>query len=68
MNPKTIKKDLLVRSVFSTFFSREGNSGRQGQPGGLFRSPVVQLWAYDKQFVGDHHALLKKGHAPVSPE
>lgn len=59
--PKDIKKDLLVRAVFSTFFSREGNSGRQGQPGGLFRSPVVQLWAYEKQFVGDHHALLKKG-------
>ncbi len=59
--PKDIKKDLLVRAVFSTFFSREGNSGRQGQPGGLFRSPVVQLWAYDKQFVGEHHSLLKKG-------
>ena len=59
--PKDIKKDLLVRAVFSTFFSREGNSGRQGQPGGLFRSPVVQLWAYDKQFVGEHYSLLKKG-------
>ena len=56
--PKDIKKDLLVRAVFSTFFSKE-ESGKSS--GGLFRSPVVQLWAYDKQFVGDHYALLKKG-------
>ncbi len=57
--PKDIKKDLLVRAVFSTFFSKEESSS--SRPGGLFRSPVVQLWAYDKQFVGDHHSLLKKG-------
>ena len=57
--PKDIKKDLLVQSVFGTFFSREESSSRN--PGGLFRSPVVQLWAYNKQFVGDHHSLLKKG-------
>ncbi|MDP6040297.1 MAG: hypothetical protein QGG64_17225, partial [Candidatus Latescibacteria bacterium] len=57
--PKDIKKDLLVRSIFSTFFASEQNSSRN--PGGLFRSPVVQLWAYNKQFVGDHHSLLKKG-------
>ena len=56
--PKDIKKDLLVRAVFSTFFSKEESGNASG---GLFRSPVVQLWAYDKQFVGDHHALLKKG-------
>ncbi len=57
--PKNIKKDLLVRAVLSIFFFEENSSVINFD--GLFRSPVVQLWAYDKQFVGDHDALLKKG-------
>ncbi len=53
--PKNLKKDLLVRAVLETFFAEESANS------GLFRSPVFQLWAYDKNFVGDHYALLKKG-------
>ncbi len=57
-DPKNVKKDILIRAIFSTFFSEENAAIKSN---GLFRSPVFQLWAYDKQFVGDHYALLKKG-------
>ena len=57
-DPQNFKKDILVRAIFSIFFSEENAAIKTN---GLFRSPVFQLWGYDKQFVGDHYALLKKG-------
>ncbi len=56
---KKVQKDLLVRAILETFFAEE--SAERNPDGGLFRSPVAQLWAYDKHFVGAHGALLKKG-------
>ena len=58
-DPKNRKRDLLVRAILETFFAEE--SAEHNPDGGLFRSPVAQLWAYDKHFVGDQGALLKKG-------
>ena len=56
---KKVQKDLLVRAILETFFGEE--NAERNLDDGLFRSPVFQLWAYDKHFVGDHDALLKKG-------
>ncbi len=49
------KRDLLVSVLFRLFLSPE--SERYG----LFRSPLVQLWSYDRAFVGDHSTLLERG-------
>jgi hypothetical protein len=54
-NPVQVKRDLLVSSVLETFFSKEGGRG------GLFRSPVVQLWSFDRSFSGDQSALVERG-------
>ncbi len=50
-----IKKSLLVQTIFKLFFSPEG--GRQG----LFRSPLVQLWSFERAFAGEQAALLERG-------
>ncbi|MGA1199508.1 MAG: hypothetical protein ACO36I_23675, partial [Candidatus Latescibacterota bacterium] len=57
--PKQIKRDLFVRAVMSTFFNN--SSGRGSSQSGVFRSPVVQLWSFNKSFSGDHYALVKQG-------
>ena len=54
-DPARLKRDLLVSAVFRTFFSRE--SSRDG----VFRSPVAQLWSFDKAFRGENFSLLKRG-------
>ncbi|MCZ6634091.1 MAG: hypothetical protein O7G87_11855 [bacterium] len=54
-DPSQIKKDLLVRAIFDVFFSAEGRRG------GLYRSPVVQLWSFNRNFQGEHHSLMKRG-------
>ncbi|MDA0710845.1 MAG: hypothetical protein O3B73_11615, partial [bacterium] len=58
-DPNQIKRDLFVRAVMSTFFVSEG--GRGSTETGVFRSPVVQLWSFNKSFSGDHYALVKQG-------
>ena len=55
MDAAQIKKDLLVQAVFKLFFSPEG------QRAGLFRSPLVQLWSFERAFAGQHAALLERG-------
>ncbi|MFQ5742474.1 MAG: hypothetical protein ACE5HV_02670 [Acidobacteriota bacterium] len=53
--PARIKRDLLARAVFAVFLSPEGSHA------GLFRSPLVQLWSFDRGFVGAQAALLARG-------
>jgi ABC-type transport system involved in multi-copper enzyme maturation permease subunit len=54
-DPAKVKRDLLVSSLFSTFFAQEASRS------GIYRSPVVQLWSFDKVFAGENYALLKRG-------
>lgn len=58
--PEQIKRDLFVRLLMETFFANETHSRTQ-IPTGVFRSPVVQLWSFDKTFSGEHYALMKQG-------
>jgi len=53
--PAQMKPMLLVRAISEVFFAKESDRG------GLFRSPIVQLWAYDKIFQGDNTDLLRRG-------
>ena len=50
-----IKKDVLVGAIFQDFLSPEG--GRSG----LFRSPLVQLWSFDRGFSGENADLVARG-------
>lgn len=50
-----IKRDLLVSSVLNTFLAGESSWG------GVYRSPVIQLWSFDKAFEGDDYALMARG-------
>ena len=54
-DPVQIKRDLFVSAVLETFFSKEGGRG------GLFRSPIVQLWSFDRSFSGEQSALVERG-------
>ena len=54
-DPARLKRDLLVGSLFNTFFASEASRS------GIYRSPVVQLWSFDKVFAGENYALLKRG-------
>ncbi|NKB88164.1 MAG: hypothetical protein GKS06_08090 [Acidobacteria bacterium] len=49
-----VKRDLFVQEIFELFMSPE--SERYG----IFRSPLVQLWSYDRAFVGDRSNLLER--------
>ena len=49
------KRDLLVASIFQLFLSPESDQY------GLFRSPLVQLWSFDRAFVGQRATLLERG-------
>lgn len=57
--PKQIKRDLFIRAVMGTFFNSGGT--RSSAQHGVFRSPVVQLWSFNKSFSGEHYALMKQG-------
>ena len=50
-----IKKDVLVGAVFQDFLSPEGERS------GLFRSPLVQLWSFNRGFGGEHADLVARG-------
>lgn len=51
--PASIKRDLLVRAVFELFLSPQAS--------GLARSPLAQLWSFDRGFVGEQASLLERG-------
>jgi len=57
-NPARLKRDLLASAVFTAFLSSDRRSGNSG---GLFRSPLVQLWSFNREFVGANAALLSRG-------
>jgi hypothetical protein len=50
-----VKKDVLVGAIFQDFLSPEGERS------GLFRSPLVQLWSFDRGFGGEHADLVSRG-------
>ncbi len=54
-DPARLKRDQLANAVFSVFLSPEGNNG------GLFRSPLVQLWSFNRGFEGENASLLARG-------
>ncbi len=54
-DPARIKRDQLASAIFSVFLSPEGNSS------GLFRSPLVQLWSFNRSFEGENASLLARG-------
>ena len=53
--PARVKRDQIAAAVFSVFLSPEGYSG------GLFRSPLVQLWSFNRGFEGENSSLLARG-------
>ena len=53
--PARMKRDQIAAAVFSVFLSPEGYSG------GLFRSPLVQLWSFNRGFKGENSSLLARG-------
>ncbi len=54
-DPVQLKRDIFVSAMLETFFSKEGGRG------GLFRSPIVQLWSFDRSFSGEQSALVERG-------
>ncbi len=54
-DPSRVKRDLLVSTVLNTFLARESAQS------GIYRSPVAQLWSFNKGFEGEHYSLLKRG-------
>jgi hypothetical protein len=54
-DPARLKRDQLATAVFSVFLSPEGATG------GLFRSPLVQLWSFNRSFEGENASLLARG-------
>ncbi|MFH1567472.1 MAG: hypothetical protein ABIL09_05670 [Gemmatimonadota bacterium] len=54
-DPAQLKRDLFVRAVFDTFLRGEGAHS------GLYRSPVLELWSFDRAFAGERPALLSRG-------
>lgn len=50
-----VTRDELAGRIFSTFLEPEGNTT------GLFRSPLVQLWSFNRAFEGDNASLLARG-------
>ena len=53
--PARIKRDQVAAAVFSLFLSPEGSNS------GLFRSPLVQLWSFNRGFEGENSSLLARG-------
>lgn len=50
-----VTRDQLATNIFGAFLSTEGNES------GLFRSPLVQLWSFNRGFAGDNASLLARG-------
>lgn len=54
-DPARLKRDQLASALFTVFLSPEGATG------GLFRSPLVQLWSFNRSFEGENASLLARG-------
>ena len=54
-DPASLKRDQIASAVFSVFLSSEGDAS------GLFRSPLVQLWSFNRGFTGENSSLLARG-------
>jgi len=54
-DPLRMKRDLLTRALFHVFLRPEGPRS------GLFRSPVRQLWSFDRDYTGEWAGLLERG-------
>jgi hypothetical protein len=54
-DPAVFKRNQLAAAIFSVFLSPESNQA------GLFRSPLVQLWSFNRSFEGDNASLLARG-------
>ncbi len=57
-NPARLKRDQLASAVFTAFLSSD--RGRNNSSG-LFRSPLVQLWSFNRDFVGTNAPLMSRG-------
>jgi len=55
MEPARVKRDQLANTLFSLFLEGESRNS------GLFRSPLVQLWSFNRGFEGDNSSLLARG-------
>ena len=53
-----LKRDQLASAVFQAFLSTDRAAGTNS---GLFRSPLVQLWSFNRQFIGDNADLMSRG-------
>jgi len=54
-DPVRVKRDQLWTTIATLFLSPESGSA------GLFRSPLVQLWSFNRSFEGDNASLLARG-------
>ena len=54
-DPARVKRDRLTSEIFRVFLESEDNES------GLFRSPLVQLWSFNRGFEGENAALLARG-------
>jgi ABC-type transport system involved in multi-copper enzyme maturation permease subunit len=54
-DPVRLKRDEVASNIFQTFLSPEDDGT------GLFRSPLVQLWSFNRAFEGDNATLLARG-------
>ena len=53
--PAQVKRDQVANAIFSLFL------GGEGRDTGLFRSPLVQLWSFNRGFAGESSSLLARG-------
>ncbi len=54
-DPARVKRDQLTRSIFQVFLESEDDDS------GLFRSPLLQLWSFNRGFEGENASLLARG-------
>ncbi len=54
-DPVDTKRSLLMSQVFRIFLSTGSGSAQ------LYRSPLVQLWSFDRGFMGQNASLLERG-------
>ncbi len=57
-DPARVKRDQLASAIFTAFLS---NDRGRSSTGGLFRSPLVQLWSFNRDFTGANADLMARG-------
>ena len=60
-NPAHVKRDQLASSIFRVFLGSESNET------GLFRSPLLQLWSFNRGFEGRERVVAGAGNAGLPP-